>query len=134
MTHLPFRLSTSAEDADPDTKLLVTAASQRALGEIALDDHGVVFTLAPSEPGALRVLRVPYTSIGSAVLRAGILTSRLRLTARDDASFADVAPGSPREVTLLVERKYRHDARHFTAALQVRIAEARLPGQHPPSA
>lgn len=134
MNRLPFRLSASAEDADPDTKLLVTAGARRVLGEIALDDDAVVFTLAASEPGDQRVLRVPYTSIGSAVLRAGILTSRLRLTARDDASFASVAPRSPREVTLLMERKYRHDARHFTAALQVRIAEARLPDKHPPSA
>jgi hypothetical protein len=131
--HLPFRLSTSAEDADPDTKLLVVAGAQRVVGEISLDDDGIVFEIVDPSPGGPRVLRVPYTSIGSAVLRAGILTSRLRLTARDTASFADVAPRSPREVTLLVERKHRHDARHFTAALQIRIAEARLPDGPPPA-
>lgn len=133
MTQLPFRLSTSAEDADPDTKLLVQAGVQRVVGEISLGDEGLVFTIAAPSPGGPKVLRVPYASIGSAVLRSGILTSRLRITARDEASFADVAPRSPREVTLLVERRYRHDARHLAAALQIRIAEARLPGSRPPS-
>lgn len=131
MNQIPFRLSTSAEDADPDMKLLVTAGVQRVMGEIALEDHEVVFVLAVPQPGGPKVLRVPYGSIGSAVLRAGILTSRLRLTAREDTSFADVAPRSPREVTLLVDRRHRKAARVFTAALQVRIAEARLPGQGP---
>lgn len=131
MTELPFRLSTSSEDADPDTKLLVHAGAQRVSGEVSLDDDALVFHIAAPSPGGPRVLRVPYSAIGSAVLRSGILTSRLRVTARDDASFASVAPRSPREVTLLVERKHRHDARHFTAALQVRIAEARLPGSGP---
>ena len=134
MSQLPFRLSTSAEDADPDTRLLVQAGVQRVIGEASLDDDGLVFTLAAPPAGAPRVLRIPYGAIGSAVLRAGILTSRLRITARDDASFAGVAPRSPREVTLLVERKHRHEARHFTSALQIRIAEARLPGSNPPSA
>lgn len=128
--NLPFRLSLSAEDADPDTKLIVAAGVRRVVGAVSLEEHDLVFVITEESPGAEgqvgREIRVRYSTIGSAVLRAGVLTSRLRITACDKASFADVAPRSPREVTLLVNRKHRHEARHFVSQLQIRVAEARL--------
>ena len=56
---------------------------------------------------------VKFAAIASAVLRPGILTSRIRLTARDATSFVELSPRNPREVTLLVRRKHRHEARAF---------------------
>lgn len=133
MSHVPFRLSSSADDADPDLRLVLSAGARRILGEVALEDTEMVLMLTPPSPDGPRSHRIPYDAIASAVLRAGILTSRLRLTARQGREFAAVAPRSPNEVTLLIDRRHRTEARLLTAALQVRIAEARLPGQQPPA-
>jgi len=133
VNQVPFRLSSSADDADPEHRLMVLGGVQRVAGEVSLDDSDVVFTLVSPTAGDPRSLRVPYDAIASAVLRAGILTWRLRLTARQGREFAAVAPRSPNEVTLLIDRRHRAEARDFTAALQVRITESRLPGRQPPA-
>jgi hypothetical protein len=38
---------------------------------------------------------VKYLAIASVVLRPGILTSRIRLTARDATSFVELSPRKP---------------------------------------
>lgn len=136
--HLPFHLSTSSDDVDPDARLLVAAGVRRQGGEVTLAPDALVFEVQPEgNPGggqlgimgtAAPALRVPYRTLASAVLRRGILTNRLRITALDASTLAPLAPRNPREVTLLISRRYRHEARAFAAALQIRIAEARLPG------
>ena len=120
---IPFRLSMSADDADPDARLLVSAQWRRLSGMAQLTDDALVFDLdGQPGPGTGKV-SVPFTSIASAVLRPGILTSRLRLTARDGTAFANVSPRNPGELTLLVSRKFRHEVRDFVSLLQIRIAE-----------
>ena len=125
MTHdIPFRLSTSAEDADPDARLMVSSLSRRLTGHVVLDDDALVFEIETGENGGKNTAQVKYAEIASAVLRPGILTCRIRLTARDPTSFVELSPRNPREVTLLVGRKFRHDARAFVSALQIRLADA----------
>ena len=133
---IPFRLSTSADDADPDARLMVSSVSRRLHGTVLLDDDALVFEIVA--PDATNTARVTYGAIASAVLRPGILTSRIRLTARDATSFVELSPRNPREVTLLVSRKFRHDARAFVSALQIRLADAqqsrlRTPPPGPPA-
>ena len=121
---IPFRLSTSADDADPDARLMVTSLSRRFSGHVVLSDDALVFEMEPPDGGARKTVPVQYGAIASAVLRPGILTSRIRLTARDATSFVELSPRNPREVTLLVGRKFRHEAREFVASLQIRLADA----------
>ena len=133
---IPFRLSTSADDADPDARLMVSSVSRRLHGNVLLDDDALVFEIVA--PDATNTARVTYGAIASAVLRPGILTSRIRLTAREATSFVELSPRNPREVTLLVSRKHRHEARAFVAALQIRLADAqqhrsRTPPPGPPA-
>lgn len=120
---IPFRLSNSAEDADPDARLMVSSLSRRLHGHVVLADDALVFEIDATSSGVRNSAQVPYGAIASAVLRPGILTSRIRLTARDATSFVELSPRNPREVTLLVGRKFRHEARAFVSALQIRLAD-----------
>ncbi len=120
---IPFRLSTSADDADPDARLMVSSLSRRLTGHVVLADAALVFEIEATDVRERNTAEVAYAEISSAVLRPGILTSRIRLTARDLASFAALSPRNPREVTLLVGRKFRHEARAFVSALQIRLAD-----------
>ncbi len=120
---IPFRLSSSADDADPDARLMVSSLSRRLNGHVVLADEALVFEIAASSGGATNSAQVLYSEISSAVLRPGILTSRIRLTARDATAFVELSPRNPREVTLLVSRKFRHEARAFVSALQIRLAD-----------
>ena len=135
---IPFRLSTSADDADPDARLMVSSLSRRLSGHVALADEALRFEIEPTSDGVTNSAEVKYAAIASAVLRPGILTSRIRLTARDATSFVELSPRNPREVTLLVSRKHRHEAREFVAALQIRLADtqqqrSRTPPPGPPA-
>jgi hypothetical protein len=121
--NIPFRLSTSAEDADPDARLMVSSLSRRLNGHVVLAADALVFEIEATSSGVRNSAEVKYTEIASAVLRPGILTSRIRLTARDATSFVELSPRNPREVTLLVSRKFRHEARAFVSALQIRLAD-----------
>lgn len=121
---IPFRLSTSAEDADPDARLLVSSLSRRLHGQVVLSDDALRFEIDATSSGVKNTAEVKYAAIASAVLRPGLLTSRIRLTARDATSFVELSPRNPREVTLLVNRKFRHAAREFVSALQIRLADA----------
>ena len=121
---LPFRLSTSADDADPDARLMVSSLSRRLTGHVVLADDALVFEVVAADSGVKNTAEVKYGAIASAVLRPGILTSRIRLTARDATSFVELSPRNPREVTLLVGRKFRHEARAFVSALQIRLADS----------
>jgi hypothetical protein len=123
---IPFRLSTSAEDADPDARLMVSSLSRRLHGHVVLGDDALVFEIDPTANGVKNSAAVSYRAIASAVLRPGILTSRIRLTARDASSFVELSPRNPREVTLLVNRKFRHEARAFVSALQIRLSDTQL--------
>ena len=134
---IPFRLSTSADDADPDARLMVSSLSRRLHGHVVLADAAVLFEIEASSSGKANSAQVTYDAIASAVLRPGILTCRIRLTARDATSFVELSPRNPREVTLLVSRKFRHEARAFVSALQIRLADAqqhrlRTPPPGPP--
>jgi hypothetical protein len=120
---IPFRLSTSADDADPDARLMVSSLSRRLNGHVVLADDALVFEIEATSSGVRNGAQVKYNAIASAVLRPGILTSRIRLTARDATSFVELSPRNPREVTLLVSRKFRHEARAFVSALQIRLAD-----------
>lgn len=135
---IPFRLSTSADDADPDARLVVSSLSRRLQGHVVLQDDALRFEIEPGADGVRNTADVKYAAIASAVLRPGILTSRIRLTARDATSFVELSPRNPREVTLLVGRKHRHEARAFVAALQIRLADTqqmrlRTPPPGPPA-
>ncbi len=141
--HVPFQISASSDDADPDARLLVAAAARRISGEVSLDPDALVFEVSPGSAAAqgglgimgattAPMLRIPYSVLASAVLRRGILTNRLRITALEATTFAPLHPRNPGEVTLLISRRFRHEARQFAAALQIRIAEARLPGDARP--
>jgi len=135
---IPFRLSSSADDADPDARLMVSSLSRRLHGHVVLAEDALVFEIAAADAGVTDTARVKYSAIASAVLRPGILTSRIRLTARDATSFVGLSPRNPREVTLLVSRKFRHDARAFVSALQIRLADSqqarlRTPQPGPPA-
>jgi hypothetical protein len=121
---IPFRLSNSADDADPDARLSIGSMFRRLSGHVALDDDALVFEVDALPAGGKGVVRVAYRDLASAVLRPGILTSRIRITARDERTFAALTPRNPREATLLVGRKFRRDARSFVALLQIRLAEA----------
>ena len=121
---IPFRLSTSADDADPDARLMVSSLSRRLSGHVVLSDDALVFEMEAPDGGGTGAAHVRYDAIASAVLQPGILTSRIRLTARDATSFVELSPRNPREVTLLVGRKFRHEAREFVSALQIRLADA----------
>jgi hypothetical protein len=119
---IPFRLSTSADDTDPDARLMVSSLSRRLQGHVVLSDDALVFVIDAPD-GVRNTAEVKYTAIASAVLRPGMLTGRIRLTARDAVSFVELSPRNPREVTLLVSRKFRNEAREFVAALQIRLAD-----------
>ncbi len=129
--HLPFQLSASSDDADPDAKLLMFAGARRAVGEMSLEPDGVSIDWeVPRDGEMVHVavgLVIPYALLASAVLRRGILSSRLRVTALRAEIFARLNPRSPHEATFIISRRYRHEARAFVADLQIRIAESRLP-------
>ena len=129
---IPFRLSNSADDADPDARLIVTSLSSRINGHVVLSDEALVFEIDLAGGGRKHTAKVTYGAIASAVLRPGILTSRVRLTARDATSFIELSPRNPREVTLLVGRRFRHEARAFVSALQIRLADAQQSRLHTP--
>jgi len=126
---IPFRLSTSADDADPDARLMVSSLSRRLNGHVVLASDALVFEIETAAGGVKNTAEVKYVAIASAVLRPGILTSRIRLTARDATSFIELSPRNPRELTLLVNRKFRHEARDFVSALQIRLSDTQ---QHRP--
>lgn len=135
---IPFRLSNSADDADPDARLMVSSLSRRLNGHVVLGDEALRFEMEPGGGGVTSTAEVRYAAISSVVLRPGILTSRIRLTARDAASFVELSPRNPREVTLLVSRKHRHEARAFVSALQILLADTqqhrtRTPPPGPPA-
>jgi hypothetical protein len=135
---IPFRLSSSADDADADARLMVSSVSRRLNGHVALAADGLVFAIEASGAEVENTAEVKYAEIASAVLRPGILTSRIRLTARNATSFVELSPRNPREVTLLVSRKFRHEARAFVSALQIRLADTqqsrlRTPPPGPPA-
>ena len=59
MTHdIPFRLSTSAEDADPDARLMVSSLSRRLTGHVVLDDDALVFEIETGENGGKNTAQV----------------------------------------------------------------------------
>ncbi len=120
---IPFRLSNSADDADPDARLMVSSLSRRLNGHVVLSDDALVFEIEAASGEGSNTAAVNYGAIASAVLRPGILTSRIRLTARHATAFVELSPRNPREVTLLVGRRFRHEARAFVSALQIRLAD-----------
>jgi len=135
---IPFRLSSSADDSDPDARLMVSSLSRRLNGHVVLSEDALRFEIEPASGEVRNIAEVKFAAIASAVLRPGILTSRIRLTARDATSFVELSPRNPREVTLLVSRKHRHEARAFVAALQIRLADtqqhrSRTPPPGPPA-
>ena len=91
---LPFRLSTSADDADPDARLMVSSLSRRLIGHVVLDGDALVFEIEAADSGVTNTAEVEYGAIASAVLRPGIFTSRIRLTARDATSFVELSPAT----------------------------------------
>ena len=118
---------------------MVSSLSRRLHGHVVLADDALrVRDRGGRRRGRRNTAQVPYAAIASAVLRPGILTSRIRLTARDATSFVELSPRNPREVTLLVRRKFRHEARAFVSALQIRLADtqqhrSRTPPPGPPA-
>ena len=126
---IPFRLSSSADDADSDARLMVSSLSRRLNGHVVLADDALVFEIEATAGVVKNTAEVKYGAIASAVLRPGILTSRIRLTARDATSFIELSPRNPREVTQLVNRKFRHEARALVSALQIRLSDTQ---QHRP--
>ena len=42
---IPFRLSNSADDADPDARLMVSSLSRRLNGHVVLSDDALVFEI-----------------------------------------------------------------------------------------
>jgi hypothetical protein len=130
---IPFRLSTSADDADAEERLALTSFTRRQVGHAVLTEDALVFEMDDVASSGGTVARVPYNAISSVVLRPGLLTGRIRLTARQGMSFAELSPRHPREITLLVGRRYRHEAREFVAALQIRVAATQLPPSRSPA-
>ena len=48
---IPFRLSNSAEDADPDARLMVSSLSRRLHGHVVLADDTLVFEIDATSSG-----------------------------------------------------------------------------------
>lgn len=123
-TVIPFAISHSADEQGAEPALVFIAPRRRASGHAELTDGGLRLTL---EETVLRSVVVPYDAIGSAVFSPGLLRNRLRLTARRAGTFADLSPRVPGELTLILGRRHREDARAFAAALRARVADAVTP-------
>jgi hypothetical protein len=123
-TVIPFALSQSADEQAADPALVFSAPRRRASGHAELTGEGLRLTLTEAE---IRTLVVPYATIGSAVFTPGLLRNRLRLTAHHSATFAALSPRVPGELTLILGRRHREDARAFVTALRARMADAMTP-------
>jgi hypothetical protein len=123
-TVIPFALSHSADEQSGDPSVDFSASRRRASGHAELGGEGLQLTLSEA---VSRTVVVPYAAIASAVFSPGLLRNRLRLTARSIATFAALSPRVPGELTLILGRRHREDARAFVAALRVRMAEAVTP-------
>lgn len=123
-TVIPFALSQSAEEQGADPALDFSAPRRRASGHAELAGEGLRLTLTEA---VIRTVVVPYAAIGSAVFTPGLLRNRLRLTAHHAGAFAALSPRVPGELTLILGRRHREDARAFVAALRARMADAMTP-------
>lgn len=123
-TVIPFALSQSADEQAADPALDFSAPRRRASGHAELTGEGLQLTLTDA---ASRTVVVPYAAIGSAVFTPGLLRNRLRLTAHHAAAFAALSPRVPGELTLILGRRHREDARAFVAALRARMSDAVMP-------
>ena len=120
-TIIPFALSNSADDADAERHLVVHVPRRRASGYVVLADEGLRFHI--DEPVS-RTAVVPYAEIGAVVFTPGLMRNRLRLTAREPDGFARVGARHPNELTALIGRRHRDNAREFVAQLRLRVAQA----------
>lgn len=120
-TVIPFALSQSADEQAADPGLDFSAPRRRASGHAELAGEGLRLTLTEA---VSRTVVVPYAAIGSAVFTPGLLRNRLRLTAHHSATFAALSPRVPGELTLILGRRHREDARAFVAALRARMSDA----------
>jgi hypothetical protein len=120
-TVIPFALSNSADDAEPEVQLSFGASRRRASGQAHLTDAGLQLQLDPPDG---RTALVPYAEIGSVVFTPGLMRNRLRLTARHRDGFAAIGAKRPNELVALVGRRHRDGTRDFVAALRLRIAAA----------
>jgi hypothetical protein len=123
-TVIPFALSQSADEQAAEPALDFSAPRRRASGHAELTDEGLRLTL---DETVVRAVVVPYDAIASAVFSPGLLRNRLRLTARRAGTFADLSPRVPGELTLILGRRHREDARAFVATLRARMADAVTP-------
>jgi hypothetical protein len=123
-TVIPFALSQSAEEQAADPALDFSAPRRRASGHAELTGEGLRLTLTEA---VARTVVIGYAAIGSAVFTPGLLRNRLRLTAHHTATFAVLSPRVPGELTLILGRRHREDARAFVAALRARMADAATP-------
>jgi len=123
-TVIPFAISQSADEQGADPALDFSAPRRRASGHAELTGEGLRLTLTEA---VIRTVVVPYDGIGSAVFSPGLLRNRLRLTARSAGTFAALSPRVPGELTLILGRRHREDARAFVASLRARMADAVTP-------
>ena len=123
-TVIPFAISHSADEQGADPAIDFSAPRRRASGHAEITGEGLRLTLTGA---VIRTVVVPYDAIGSAVFSPGLLRNRLRLTARHTAAFAALSPRVPGELTLILGRRHREDARAFVAALRGRMADAVTP-------
>ncbi len=54
---IPFRLSSSADDADPDARLMVSSLSRRLHGHVVLAEDALVFEIESADAGATDTAR-----------------------------------------------------------------------------
>jgi hypothetical protein len=97
---IPFRLSTSADDADPDARLMVTSLSRRFSGHVVLSDDALMFEMEPPDGGATKTVPVQYGAIASAVLRPGhearefVAALQIRLADAQQSRLRTPPPGA----------------------------------------
>jgi hypothetical protein len=123
-TVIPFAISQSAEEQAGNPALDFSAPRRRASGHAELTGEGLRLTLTEA---VIRTVVVPYGALASAVFTPGLLRNRLRLTATDAVTFAALAPRVPGELTLILGRRHREDARAFVATLRARMSDAMNP-------
>ena len=121
---IPFAISHSADEQHAEPRLVFSAPRSRASGRAELTDGGLRLVL---DDASATGVTVPYEAIVSAVFSPGLLGNRLRLTARHADGFAPLASRVPNELTLIMGRRHREDARAFVAALRARMADAATP-------
>jgi hypothetical protein len=121
---IPFAISHSADELHAEPRLVFSAPRRRASGRAELTEDGLRLVL---DDAGTTAVTVPYETIVSAVFSPGLLRNRLRLTARRTDAFTAFASHVPNELTLIMGRRHREDARTFVAALRARMADAATP-------